>query len=146
MSKQQQLNAILMALNKQKDSMLLDLGKVESLIKLRMASIKKIINYQSEYNHKERYQLSRSIPSLSKNMSSFADKIKALILNEQQEVERLIITKNIKLNEITIINKKIDYFTELLKNSQHKAHLALEKNDQVTLDDLSALKHTWGDK
>ena len=132
-----QLNTVLTVLKKQRSQLLTDVIHYEKQIRSRIAGLQKIRNYQNEYDKSENYKISKSVPSLSNNLTSFNYKIKSLIVKEQIEIEKLIFSKSKRSSEIYMLDKKIEKISEKIQTIKMNVVKNLEKIEQTQLDDLA---------
>ncbi len=102
-----QIKAINKTLEKEKDKFLHELSKVNLNIQRRINNIKKVMEYQNEYNHGDNFKLTKSIPALNKNLIKFSNNIQTMIHKEEYELNRLNDIKQKILYQIDKLNKKI---------------------------------------
>ena len=124
---------------------LYEITKVNNLIAKREATIRKISAYQNEYTNKDNLVLSRTIPTLSRNIDLFTGKIADIIEIEKIEIQKL---ERMKVSMVTKIGN-IDHKIKLMNHFEERAKLEkavqVEKSDQRELDDLASTAHLRGD-
>lgn len=136
----QQIKVIHTALNKEKDKILSEVGKINILIKNKKESIKKILSYQGEYADEKKFLLSKSIPILNKNLNTFKGKLNNIILNEENEIEKLIKIRAEKFIKIEEIDRKLELMDGFKVRREGELAYELQQLDQAESDELSSAK------
>lgn len=137
----QQIKVIHAALNKEKDKILSEVDKINVLIKNKKESIKKILSYQGEYSDEKKFILSKSIPILNKNLNTFKGKLNTIILNEENEIEKLVKIRAEKFSEIEKIDRKLELMDGFKERREGELAYEMQQADQAESDELSSAKH-----
>ncbi|MHB1948804.1 MAG: flagellar FliJ family protein [Gammaproteobacteria bacterium] len=144
MKNEAQVKMIHKNLMSEKDGFLFELSKINKVINQKMATIQKMLSYQHEYLYGDHLKLSKTNPTLSKNLHLFTKQIDDVVKQAQMELDSIKSTQSYLLKKIADINKKIE-----LMNVFHKrindAKVDKEKRaEQSLLDDLSGTLHLRG--
>lgn len=132
-------------ISKQREKQLAELARVNSHIHKKMELIHKMSGYLNDYSDENRLQISRSIPTLSKNLLSFSKKIEVVIIEETKEVDRLKEIRSILVKEIESIEKKLDLMATFEEKIKQELAKKLERLEQIALDEMTSNKHIRGD-
>lgn len=140
MKKINQIQLIEKSLKNERDKMVFDLSNLMSQLNKKKNIIDNMNAYINDYNGAA-LPLSKSVPSLSINFNIFINKISNAILKTEEEVNFILEAK------LKIIEKisKLDAKLALMEVFNKKIKLAMnekeKKEEQIILDDISAIKH-----
>lgn len=140
-----QVQIIHTALSKEKDRLLSELSKMNLRVNKKMESVKRVLAYYREYSEGNHLSLSKSIPALHKNLDSFSNRMLDIVKIEEVEIANLVKHISSKLKEIEVVENKMklmDHFSGTIISDNN---VRLENIEQMTIDDLSSMKHTRGD-
>lgn len=140
----QQINLISHSLGKDREKLLFEIVRLNTLIQRKMELIEKMASYQHEYSNNPQFNLTRSVPALNKNLESFARKIQGIVVKEKIEAEKLIQTRDAKVEKLNTLDQKIKLMQQFTENLQHEMVLAKDKVEQLNMDDLSVIKKSRG--
>jgi len=140
-----QIKVINNALNKEREKFLFELARINLFIENKLNTLRKFMDYMRDYTEGESFNLSRSIPSLNRNLNSFSTKIQQIILMEEKEIERLLYLKGQKLKNIAEIEQKIKVMDHFEDVAITERHVRMENHEQSSMDELNSIKHTRGD-
>lgn len=140
----QQIKIINKALHKERDKHLFEIHKINVGIERKKATIRKLKSYQREYADGKKFKLSLSIPVLNKNYDSFNNKINSIIDKEEEEIQQLLKIRQSKFQILNKVEQKIKLMEHFSAEINYAAFLKAEKNEQNTLDELSAILHSRG--
>jgi hypothetical protein len=145
MKDKQQINTIQQALSSQKELLVANVSNINMTINKKLVVLKKFIEYQKEYTEAEQFRISRSIPTLVRNLEVFTGKIAHLIRLEEKEVEDLVKKRYAKLEEILKIEQKLKLMQHFLTVIQSEQDYELSKMEQRVIDDMASIKYSRGD-
>jgi len=141
-----QIQLIQTALTKEKEKHLHELAIVVKNIEKKMLTISRMVVYQNEYVNADNLQLSKSIPSLTKNLYAFSEKITDLIQQAECEVLNMQKTKETILQSIEKVDNKIKLMNVFEEKAKREVFLKTERQEQTIADDLASLKYAKGEK
>lgn len=135
-----QYQNIIDAFKLKKDTLLSDITRVNTLINKRVESLGRIKSYQNEYVVGEKLALSKSIPSLTRNLNSFTSKLQEIVHLEEIEIGKLESLRESKLVELGKIDEKISLLEKLTNDLNQKFQYQLNALEQNMLDEFVLLK------
>jgi len=140
-----QIQVIQNALSKEKEKYFHELTNVLKNIEKKMMTISRMIVYQNEYANTDNLKLSKSIPSLTKNLYAFSGKIADLIQKAEIEIVNMKKTKETILQSIEQLENKKKLMNIFEEKAKKEIFLQAEKQEQAIADDLVSMKHAGGD-
>lgn len=135
-----QYQNIIEAFKLKKDNLLADITRVNTLINKRVESLGRIKSYQNEYVVGEKLALSKSVPTLTRNLNSFTNKLQEIVLLEEIEIGKLESLRESKLIELGKIEEKILLLEKLTNDLNQKYQYQLNTLEQNMLDEFVLLK------
>lgn len=135
-----QYQNIIEAFKLKKDTLLTDITRVNTLINKRVESLGRIKSYQNEYVVGEKLALSKAVPTLTRNLNSFTNKLQEIVLLEEVEIGKLESLRESKLNELGKIEEKIILLEKLTNDLNQKYQYQLNTLEQNMLDEFVLLK------
>lgn len=139
-----QVEMIRNVLDKEREKLLLELSKINIYLNKKVSALQKVLAYQKEYAEGKHLNNTRSIPMLSKNLDTFSNKIKTIIINEEKEIEKLVHGQKKKLQEIESVDSKVRLMSVFSESIISEMLLKMEHIEQSSMDDLSANKKSRG--
>lgn len=140
MKNERQLNLICMSLTKEKDKFLLELTKVGKMLEGKVNSLEKIKSYHDDCHHNDKLKMTKQVPILTKNLSSFGKKIMDLIQQEEMEIVRLGRVKQNLVAKVSQLDQKIKFIKSAIERLSREKQVVMDKKEQLAIDDLSANK------
>ena len=140
-----QIQVIQTALTKEKEKHLHELAIVVKNIDKKMTMINRMVVYQNEYVNSDNLKISKSIPSLIKNLYAFSGKMDDLIKKAEIEIVEMQKTKEAILTTIEQVDNKIKVMNIFEESAKKEAFLKAEKREQAMADDLVSIKHVGGE-
>lgn len=141
-----QIKVINKILENDKKNHLLQLGQVNHMIERKIANLKKILLYKSEYTNKENLTLTRRVPALSQNLENFTQKISDLITKEESEITKLQQSKKLIIEDINKLDNKINVMQTFADRAKNEIRIKKEQIEQSNMDDLVSNKKTRGEE
>lgn len=139
-----QIKMIGHALSQEKENFMRELGRINSNLDSKRATLQKFIGYMQDYSEGENFSASRSIPSLNKNLDSFAKRIREIIISEEKEIERLLKLKEQQISRIEELEQKIRAMSLFEERAVTDKRQTQEKTEQAGMDDLTSTRHSRG--
>lgn len=140
-----QIKSVIMALEKDRERRLGEILRINAYIKKKMDMVTKMENYQKDYESGQQFDVTKSIPTLHKNLNAFINKIRTIIKAEEVEIEKLNQHKKVKLDELQKLDQKIQMIEHFKETAKQEKIMKSEVSEQLVLDDLSSIKHSRGD-
>ncbi len=141
-----QIQLIQTALTKEKEKYLHELEIVSKNIEKKMMTISRMVVYQNEYINIDNLKLSKSIPSLTKNLYAFSGKIADLIQQAEIEVVHMQKTKKTILRSIEQVDNKVKLMNVFEEKAKRELFLKMEIQEQTLADDLASIKYARGEE
>lgn len=136
-----QLQLIIKALEIERNKSLREVGAMNKNIAYKRSLSAKMTNYLAEYQNSNNLNLSRTIPSLNKNIYTFSKQIEAVIEKTAVELAQLMKMREVMMEKYAKINSKLDLMRIFEEKLMNEANKKVERLEQVTQDDLAALKY-----
>ncbi len=137
-----QIQVIQQALIKQKEKILALIVRINDMINKKHDAIKKMLSYQNDYASNDRFNLTKSIPALNKNLDSFYKKLNQIILMEENEISALEKKREERFREIEKIDQKISLMTQFESNKKQEIAYEDERSNQKMMDDLTSTRRS----
>jgi flagellar biosynthesis chaperone FliJ len=141
MKDNKQISIIITALDKQRERYLSELARINLIIKNKEILIKKMHLYINEYQRNDQLNLSKSIPIFFNNFNMFIHKIENVIAQTHTEVNQHLLMRKNAIEQIKILENKIKIMSIFSQRIIEEKLLQMEKSEQLTLDDIVAVKH-----
>lgn len=135
-----QIQVIQQALTKQKEKVLSLVARINDMINKKQDAIKKMLSYQNDYASSDRFNLTKSIPVLNKNLDSFHKKLNQIILMEESEINELEKKREERFREIEKIDQKMSLMTQFETNKKQEIEYENERSNQKMIDDLTSTR------
>ncbi|MFZ2315446.1 MAG: flagellar export protein FliJ [Gammaproteobacteria bacterium] len=140
MKNERQLNLIIKSLSKDEDKFLLELAKIRKMIDAKIDSLQRIKTYHDDCHKNDSLIMTKQIPLLVKNFSSFGKRIMDIIRQEEAEIARLDKIKQGLISKVSQLDQKIKFIKKAIERVTLDKRLTLEKREQSAIDDLAANK------
>lgn len=140
MKNERQLNLITLSLTKDKDKFLVELNKVTNMLDNKISSLAKIKTYYDDCHHQDRLKMTKQVPILTKNFSSFGKKIMDLIKSEEVEIARLAKVKKGLVEKVSQLDQKIKFIKSAIEKIGREKQFMMDKREQLAIDDLAVNK------
>lgn len=140
-----QYQSIIDNLGLKKNAILSEITRVSMNINKRQESLTRIKSYQNEYVGTDKLPITKSIPTLSRNLDSFTNKLQEIVLLEENEIAKLEYLRDTKLNELSKIEEKINLLNKLIDHINKKHQYKLSMLEQLMLDEFAVLKNMTKD-
>lgn len=140
MKNERQLNLIIKSLSKDEDKFLLELAKIRKMIDAKVDSLQRIKAYHDDCHNNDNLKMTKQIPILVKNFSSFGKRIMDVIHQEEAEIARLDKIKQGLISKVSQLDQKIKFIKKAIERVTLDKRLVIEKREQSAIDDLAANK------
>lgn len=140
MKNERQLNLIMQSLSKDEEKFLLELAKVRKMIDVKMDSLQRIKTYHDSCHNNDSLKMTKQVPLLIKNFSSFGKRIMDIIHQEEAEIERLDKIKKGLISKVSHLDQKIKFIKKAIERIKLDKQLLTDKREQLAIDDLAANK------
>lgn len=140
MKNERQLNLIMQSLSKDEEKFLLELAKVRKMIDAKIDSLQRIKAYHDSCHNNDSLKMTKQVPLLIKNFSSFGKRIMDIIHQEEAEIERLDKIKQGLISKVSQLDQKIKFIKQAIERITLDKRLLTDKREQLAIDDLAANK------
>ncbi len=140
-----QIKVIQQSLERQKAIIQTDLTRINQFLAQKRESLQRLITYLHEYMDAKEVRISHRVPALHQNRIQFTLKIEKIIHSEENEIKKIIIIQQAKLQQLRVLEQKLQTMNHFLAKIQLENMQAANRQDQLRNDDLAALKLMRGE-
>jgi flagellar biosynthesis chaperone FliJ len=135
-----QIQMINKVFNNQKKMIINDILKLNSILKSKVDLVKKIQQYQREYESGNVGGILNVIPSLMNNKNVFTGKIFELVERENKEIDKINEKIKMKMLELSSVENKITSIESFERDYIEKKSRATDIKDQKEIDEIIKLR------
>lgn len=140
-----QYKVIIDNMSMRKNVILTDITRINTHISKRVESLGRIKSYQNEYVGNDKLPVTKSVPTLTRNLNSFTNKLQEIVILEEIEINKLEVLRASKLNELGKIEEKINLLEKLIAKLNKAHQYKLDTLEQLMLDEFALLNNMTKD-
>lgn len=137
---QKQIHYLLEALQNEKNNLIGEISKVNTVLQKKNSNLNKVENYHTEYFIAHPRSKSFSIPALCQNYEKFLRKIESIIKSERDSIAIYEKSQKHLFSELDKINKRINGLKVLLDRILALHQQRCQINEESEFSDLVTLR------